>query len=131
MLVRLGQGAVELLVERHLADCERVRARARDATGKLEGRLAELITWHDVVDESPVGRSPGVDQLAREQHLERPLAAHGTRDLDHGRRAEQADPDAGSRESGILARDREIAGSDELAPGCCGRSVHLRDHGLR
>ena len=40
MLVRLGQRAVELLVERDLADGDRVRARARDAVGELERLLA-------------------------------------------------------------------------------------------
>ena len=37
----------------------------------------------------------------------------------------------GRREARVLARDREVAGGDELAARRGGDAVHLRDHGLR
>ena len=68
---------VDLLVERALADRDRVRARARDRRDELGDRLVELLRGDDAVDQAPLERGLRVDRLAGQQQLERVLAADG------------------------------------------------------
>ena len=84
-----------------------------------------------MVDEAPVGRRLRVDQVAGEQHLQRALAPHVARDLDHRRRAEEADAHARGGEARVVGGDGEIAGRHELAAGGGRDAVHLGDNGLR
>ena len=56
-----------------------------------------------------------VDRVAREQELQRALAADRARDRHHRRRAEEPDLDARRREPRLLGGDDEIARRDELA----------------
>ena len=79
-VVRGGLGQLVLGVEGALAEREHVRARHCHAFGERHHLVVEAIGRHDPVHESPVERGRGVDHLAREQHLQRALAADGARD---------------------------------------------------
>ena len=59
------------------------------------------------------------------------LARHGPADRDQRRGAEEADVDAGQGEARGLARDRKVAGGDELAAGRRGDAFDGRDDRLR
>src|SRR5437016_4909646 len=54
---------VDLPVERFLADLYGQRAGVGDLAGELSNRSVELIDRHDPVDEAPLGRRDGVDEL--------------------------------------------------------------------
>ena len=85
----------------------------------------------DAIHEAHLGSAGGGDHLARQQHFHRVLARHIAREGDHGRRAEEADIDAGRREFRFLRGDGEIAARDELAASRGRDAVDAGDDRLR
>ena len=85
---------------------------------------------NDAVDQPDTKRLFRRDHVAGQQHFHRRLAADGTAQRHHRRRAEQADIDARRRETGLIRCDGEVAGRHQLAAGGGGDAVHLGDHRL-
>ena len=114
-LVGVGFGALDLVVERPLAEPDHARAEAQDllrSSGRSRRRAP--LGGHDLVHEAPVERGRGVDRFPGEEHLQRPLAADRAGQRHHRRRAEEADAHAGRGEGGGVGRDREVTRGDEL-----------------
>ena len=113
-----GVGAVlvevDLGVEALLAQTLRLDA-AAGAGDEVPRRLVELVRGHDLVDQAPVGRGRGVDGVAGEGHLQRPLATDVAGHRDERRVAEQPPLPPGMAKAGVLRGDGEVARGHELA----------------
>ena len=83
------------------------------------------------VDETEMLGLRGAVESAGHRHLHRPLARDRAADRHQRGRAEQAEVHARQAEAGFLARDRKIAGGDELAAGRGGDALDRRDDRLR
>src|SRR5438034_4049635 len=129
--IGVHQSFLHLVVEESLAQAHHGAAVRDDLAGELVHLGVELGKRRDPVHQAPGERGPRVDQVAREEHLERVLAREVARDTHARRSAEDAALDSGERELGDLARHREVAHRHELA--ACGDrdAVHAGDHGLR
>ena len=84
-----------------------------------------------LLTQAPVQRGTRIDELAGEQHLERPLARHVARYRHARRRAEQSEVDARGGETRVRGGDRQVARGDQLASGSRRGAVHSCDHRLR
>ena len=99
--------------------------------GQGLGGVFELVVVDDVGDETEVQGLIGGEEISGQQHPHRRLRRHRTRQRHHRRRAEQADPHPGRRESRRGGRNREIAAGHELASGGRGHPLNLGDDRLR
>ncbi len=130
--VGIGQPAVDLPVERALAERDDARALRQDDSRRTRATSASSSAGgHDAVDESPGQRGRGVDQLAGQQHFHRALARDVAATPTAGRRAEEADVDARQREARVVAATARSHIDDQLAAGGGGDAVHAGDHRLR
>jgi hypothetical protein len=81
---------------------------------------------------SPSSRArPGIDEFARDQHLEGLLARDVARQRHHRGRAEKPDIDPVDPEARALGGHGQIAARHQLAARRGGDAVHLGDHRLR
>src|SRR5215472_6060824 len=97
---------IDLSIECLFAQCDCQRACLNNAQGEFTALFYQIDGGYDQINQSPFGGRRGVNHLAREQHLQSPLASHGPAQCDHGCSTEQPDFHTRSRKGRTIGGDR-------------------------